>query len=48
VVNTYDDYNETRGNVLGLEAPLEFVDVNRTRALVGAIELSRNETLLVS
>jgi hypothetical protein len=41
VANTYDD---TCGGVVGLDAALEFVDLNNNRALVGAIELNREET----
>jgi len=34
--------------VSGLEAPLEFLDLNSGRALVGAIELSRKEIVLAT
>ncbi len=44
----YDDYIETHGRSFGLEAPLEFLNVNISRTLVGAIELSRQDTLFAS
>ncbi len=47
VANTYDDCTDTRGGVVGLEASLEFVDLNNNTALVGAIELNREETFLI-
>jgi hypothetical protein len=34
--------------VSGLEAPLEFLDLNSGRALVGAIELSIKEIVLAT
>ncbi len=48
MVNVYDDYIETHGRAYGPEAPLEFLDVDSSRTLVGAIELSRQDTLLAS
>ncbi len=47
MANTYDDCTDTRGGVVGLEASLEFVDLNNNTALVGAIELNREETFLI-
>jgi hypothetical protein len=47
VANTYDDCIDTCGGVVGLEALLELIDLNSNRALVGAIELNREETFLV-
>ncbi len=47
LANAYDDCTDTCGGVVGLEASLEFVDLNNNRALVGAIELNREETFLV-
>jgi hypothetical protein len=35
-------------HAFGLEAPLEFVDIYSRGTLVGAIELSRGDTILVS
>jgi hypothetical protein len=35
-------------NVLSLEAPLEFVDVDRTRTWVSVFELSKKEIFLAS
>ncbi len=43
----YDGCLETHGMAFGLEAPLDFVDVNKNRTLVGASELSREDALLV-
>jgi hypothetical protein len=48
VANVYDDYIETHGKAFGFEIPLEFLDVNNSRTLVGDIELSRQYTLLAS
>ncbi len=45
--NVYDDYIETYGRASSLEAPLKFPDVDSNRRLVGAIELSRQDTFLV-
>jgi hypothetical protein len=45
VVDTYDCI-DTSGVVFGLEALLEFLDLNNGRALVGAIELSKEEIVL--
>jgi hypothetical protein len=47
VANVYDDYIEIDGKAYGLEAQLEFLDVDSNRTVVGAIELSRQDTLLV-
>jgi hypothetical protein len=38
----------TWGNVLGFKAPFQFVDVDMTWALVGVIELSKGEIILVT
>jgi hypothetical protein len=40
MANTYDDYIDTPGVVLRLEAPLEFSYFNINRTLVGVIELN--------
>jgi len=39
VANMYDDYIETHGRAFGLEAPLEILNVDSSRTLVGAIEI---------
>jgi len=44
----YDDYIETHGRAFGLEAPLEFLNVDSSKTLAGAIELSRQDTFLAS
>jgi len=44
----YDGCLETHGRASSLEAPLDFVDVDRNRTLVGAIELSREYAPLVA
>lgn len=38
MANTYDDYIDTHGVVFGLEAPLDFLDFNSNKTLVGVIE----------
>jgi hypothetical protein len=43
----YDDYIETHGRAFGLEALVEFLNVNSRRTLVGAIELSKQDTFFV-
>jgi hypothetical protein len=43
VVDTYDDYIDTQGVVSGLEAPLEFLDLDSDRALIGVTKLSRKK-----
>ncbi len=48
MANMCDGCLETHGRASGLEAPLEFVDVNKNRTLVGAIELFREDALLVT
>jgi hypothetical protein len=45
MASLYDDNIETHAS--GLEAPLEFVDVDSRGTLVGVIELSREDTILV-
>jgi hypothetical protein len=47
-VMMYDGCFETHGRAFGLEAPLNFVDVDTNRTLVGAIELFREDALLVA
>ncbi len=47
-VNGYDDCIDMHDNVLSLEAPLEFVDVDRTRTWVSVFELSKKEIFLAS
>jgi hypothetical protein len=44
----YDGYFETNGRASSLEAPLDFVDVDMNRTLVGAIELFREDAFLVA
>ncbi len=46
VVIVYDDCIETHGKASNFEAPLEFLNVDSSRTLVGAIELFRQDTLL--
>ncbi len=48
VEDTYDDYLETCGVVFGLEPPMHFRELNSSRALVGAIELNKEEVILAS
>ncbi len=47
-VMMYDGYFETNGRASSLEAPLDFVDVDMNRTLVGAIELFREDAFLVA
>ncbi len=47
-MDTCDDYIGTRGVVSRLEAPLEFLDLDNGRALVGAIELNRKQIVLAT
>jgi hypothetical protein len=44
----YDDYIETHGRAFGLEAPLQFLNVNSNKTLAGAIELFRQDTFWAS
>jgi len=44
----YDGCLETHGRASSLEAPLYFVDVDMNMTLVGAIELFRENALLVA
>jgi hypothetical protein len=44
MASMYDDNIET--HAFGLEAPLEFVDIDCRGILVGAIELSREDMIL--
>jgi hypothetical protein len=44
----YDDYIETHERAFDIEAPLEFLNVDSSRTLVGAIELSKQDTFLAS
>lgn len=46
MASMYDDNIET--HAFGLEAPLKFADVDSRGTLVVAIELSREDTILVS
>ncbi len=39
---------ETHGRAFSLGTPLKFPDVDSNRTLIGAIELSRQDTLLAS
>jgi hypothetical protein len=47
MVNKYDGCLETHGSAFGLEDPLDFVVMDRNRTLVGAIELFREDALLI-
>ncbi len=47
MANTYDNCMDTCDFMFGLEAPLEFPNLESSRALVGAIELNKEESLLV-
>jgi hypothetical protein len=47
VANTYDDCMDTCDSMFGLEAPLEFPNLESSRAIVSAIELNREESILV-
>ncbi len=47
VVDTYDDCIDTHGIVYKLEVPLEFLDSNNNRTLVGVIELNREDIIIV-
>jgi hypothetical protein len=47
-VMMYDGCFETHGRASGLEAPLDFVDVDMNKTLVGAIELFKEDALLVA
>jgi hypothetical protein len=46
-VDTYDDCIDTHGIVSKLEVPLEFLDLNNNRTLVGVIELNREDIIVV-
>ncbi len=48
MANMYDGCLETHRKAFGLEIPLDFVDVDRNRTLVYAIELSREDAFLVT
>jgi hypothetical protein len=48
MANMYDGCFETHGKASGLEAPLNFVDVDKNRTLVGAIELSKEDAFLAT
>jgi hypothetical protein len=47
-VDTYDDYIDTHGIMFKLEVPLEFLDLNNNKTLVGLIELNRKDIILVA
>ncbi len=47
-VMMYDGCLETHGRASSLQAPLYFVDVDMNMTLVGAIELFRENALLVA
>lgn len=47
MTNMYENYIETHGRAFGLEAPLVFEDIDNSKRLVGAIELCRENALLV-
>jgi hypothetical protein len=46
MANMYDGCLETYGRAFGLEVPLDFVDVDKNKTLVCAIELFREDALL--
>ncbi len=46
ITDTYDDYVEMHDVVYGLEAPLDFLHLKSSRALVGVIKLNRENILL--
>jgi hypothetical protein len=46
-VMMYDGCFETHGRASGLEAPLDFVDVDMNKTSICAIELFREDALLV-
>jgi hypothetical protein len=46
VSNVYDDYIETHGRAFGLDTPLKLSNVDSNRTLGGAIDLSKQDTLL--
>ncbi len=48
VADTYDDCVEMHNVVYGLEAPLDFLHLKSSRALVGVIKLNREDTLLTT
>ncbi len=48
MANTYDNCMDMHHSMFGFEAPLNFLDLESSRALVGAIELNRKEYLLVA
>jgi hypothetical protein len=48
MANMYDGCFETHGKVSSLEAPLNFVDVDKNRTLVGAIQLSKEDAFLAT
>jgi hypothetical protein len=48
MANMYHGCFETHGKASGLEAPFNFVDVDKNKTLVGAIELSREDAFLAT
>jgi hypothetical protein len=46
-MDTYDDCIDTHGIMFKLQVPLEFLDLNNSRTLVGVIELNRKDIILV-
>jgi hypothetical protein len=48
IANTYDDYIDAHDVVSRLEVPLEFLDLDNIRVLVGAIELNREHFVLAT
>lgn len=48
VVDSYDDCLKTCGVAFELKAPMDFHELDSSRAMIGAIELNREETILAS
>jgi hypothetical protein len=48
VANTYDNCRDMSGFMSSLEAPLKFLDLKSSRALISAIKLNRKESLLAT
>jgi hypothetical protein len=48
IANTYDDCIDACNVVSRLEVPLEFLDLDNIKVLVGAIELNREKIVLAT
>jgi hypothetical protein len=48
IANTYDDCIDPHNVVSRFEVPLEFLDLDNIKVLVGAIELNREEIVLAT